>query len=137
MADEFIVSSVKAAVHLARQGQHDASFQAYQALFQAPEFAAATLANKRQALRLMVTAKGIPEPLSPAATAAFRTAQQTITVMVNGAPEPQDYDLLGLTLLKLGDTAGAKQLFDAGYALALARNDAEWTGQLLKRISLL
>jgi len=137
MADEFVVSSVKEAVHLARQGRHDEALARYQALFDAPQFATTPVESQRQALKLMVTAKGIPEPLSAAAIAAFQSAWKAITALVQTCQQAQDYELLGLTHLKLGDPAGAKQLFEAGYAVALAQNDAEWSGQLLKRISAL
>ena len=137
MADEFIVSSVKEAIHLSRQGKHDESFARYQALFDAPEFASASVPSRRQALKLMVTVKGVPEPLSPVAVAAFQAAWREITRLVQAGQEPQDYDLLGLTHLRLGDPAGAKSVFEAGLAIAHGRNDAEWSGQLLKRLSTL
>jgi hypothetical protein len=135
MADEFIISNVKEAIHLARQGKHDESFARYQSLFDAPQFASAPVDNRRQALKLMVTAKGIPEPLSAAAVIAFQSAWQAIAALVQNGQEPQDYDLLGLTHLRLGDSTGAKQVFEAGLAVAHRNNDAEWSGLLLKRIS--
>ena len=137
MADDFIVSSVKEAIHLSRQGKHDESFARYQALFEAAGFAAASAASRRQALKLMVTAQGVPDPLSSAAVAAFQSAWKAITLLVQSGQEAQDYDLLGLTHLRLGDLAGAKSVFEAGLAIAHGKNDAEWSGQLLKRLSAL
>ncbi|HEY3450037.1 MAG TPA: hypothetical protein VGK67_27035 [Myxococcales bacterium] len=137
MADEFIVSSVKEAIHLSRQGKHDESLARYQALFDAPEFAAAAVASRRQALKLMVTTQGLPDPLSPTAVGAFQAAWKMLTVLVQGGQEPQDYELLGLAHQRLGDPAGAKSVFEAGLAIAHGRNDPEWSGKLLKRISTL
>ena len=137
MADDFIVASVKEAIHLSRQGKHDESFVRYQALFDAAEFAAASPASRRQALKLMVTAQGVPDPLGPPAVAAFQSAWKMITLLVQSGQEAQDYDLLGLTHLRLGDLAGAKSVFEAGLAIAHGKNDAEWSGKLLKRLSTL
>ena len=137
MADEFIISSVKEAIHLSRQGKHDESFARYQALFDAPEFATASVASRRQALKLMVTAQGVPDPLTPTAVTAFQSAWKMITALVQAGQEAQDYELLGLTHLRLGDPAGAKSVYEAGLAIAHGKNDAEWSGKLLKRISTL
>ena len=49
MADDFIVASVKEAIHLSRQGKHDESFVRYQTLFDAAEFAAASPDTEVQA----------------------------------------------------------------------------------------
>ncbi len=136
MADEFVVANVKEAVRLARAGKLDESFARYQALFDARQFALAPVDHQRQALKLMVTAK-VPEPLSGAAISALQAAWRSLTRLTQVAREPQDYELLGLTHIALGDPKGAKQVFEIGLAAAHASNDAQWAGQLLKRISFL
>jgi uncharacterized protein HemY len=57
--------------------------------------------------------------------------------LVQSGQEAEDYELLGLTHLRLGDLAGAKSVFEAGLAVAHGKNDAEWSGKLLKRLSAL
>ena len=135
MADEFIVSSVKEAIHFVRQARHDEAFARYQILFDAAQFAAAPIESRRQALKLMVNAKPESATLSAPAVAAFQSAWAALNQLVEAGQQAQDYDLLAVTHLRLGDPAGAKQVLETGLAAAHGRNDAEGSGLLLKRLS--
>ena len=138
MPDEFVVSSVKEAVKLAREGKSQESMKRYQTLFEAPQFQAAPLDDQRQALKLLLNPKtaGTDAP-GDAGIAAYKAGIVALQRILLASSEPKDHELLGLAHLKSGDPVTAKKVFEEGLAIAHSRNDAEWAGQLLKRVSML
>src|SRR6185436_2814294 len=74
MAHEELVSTVKKIVALARDGKLEEAYEAYRALFAAPGFAAYEPADQRQALKLMILAKGVSAKGAPAVVEAHRAA---------------------------------------------------------------
>ena len=59
MANEALVSAVKVIVGNARAGKLDEAYAGYKALFASPDFRKYEIAERRQALRLMIHAKEI------------------------------------------------------------------------------
>lgn len=137
MAEEFLVAAVKQAVKLAREGRQVESFACYEALFSDPRFPGAAAADQRQALALLLNPKGSYEPAPEEGGAAHRAAWGVLSALVTATGEAKDHELLGLCHLRMGDRAGAKQLFEAGLAIAHGRGETELAGSLLKRISFL
>ncbi len=137
MAEEFLVAAVKEAVKLAREGKPVESFARYQGLFADPRFSGAAPADQRQALALLLNPKGSYDPAPPEAAPALQAAWASLSTLVAATGEPRDHELLGLCHLRLGDRAGAKQLFESALAIAHTRSDTELAGSLLKRISYL
>ena len=69
--------------------------------------------DQRQALRLMVQAKGLPQPLSAAVIEAHRTAIAPLTDLVSKHNDPADYEMLGMCHVVVGDEAAAGAAFRA------------------------
>jgi hypothetical protein len=138
MADEAFVNSVKAIVAQARSGKLDEAYAGYRALYSAPAFKAADAKDKRQALRLMIHAKGVPTPFSPAVVEAHRAAIEPLTELVSQDSDPGDFEMLGICHVAVGNEAGAASVFRAGLAIERERNaQSDLCGAFMKRISML
>ncbi len=138
MANEALVSAVKTIVSHARAGQLDEAYGGYAKLFASPEFMTYEPNEQRQALRLMVHAKGVPDPPTPAMVEAHRAAVGPLTELVSRHNEPADYEMLGMCHVAVGNEQGAGTVFRAGLALERERNvQSDLCGQLMKRISML
>jgi hypothetical protein len=138
MANEALVSAVKAIVADVRAGKLDAAFAAYKALFVSPAFAGYDAHDQRQALKLMIHAKGLPDPPTPAMVEAYRAAVGPLTELVSKHNEPADYELLGMCHVAVGNEEGAGQVFRAGLAIERQRNvQSDLCGAFMKRISML
>ncbi|MET0595837.1 MAG: hypothetical protein ABW133_24270 [Polyangiaceae bacterium] len=138
MANEKLVQSIKAIVALAKDGDMDGVYRGYRDLFADAAFVAYRPEDQRQALRLMVMAKGAPEPPTPAMVEAHRAAITPLRQIVEVHREPKDHELLGLCHVVAGDEAAAMSIFKAGLTLERERNpQSDLCGVLMKRVSML
>jgi len=138
MANEALVHAVKSIMKLGKEGRVEEAYQGYKSLFAGPDFATFRPEDQRQALRLMIHAKGAPERLTDAMAEAYRAAIQPLQGLVDAHGEPADYELLGLCYARLGDIPGADIAFRTGLTLERERNpSSDLCGLLMKRISLL
>jgi hypothetical protein len=133
-----LVSAVKAIVGNARAGDLEAAYGGYLALFSSPTFVAFAPNDKRQALRLMIHAKGVPSPPTQTMIAAHRAALGPLTQMVALESEPADYEMLGMCHVATGDEKAAGEVFRAGLTIERERNaQSDLCGTLMKRVSML
>ncbi len=138
MANEALVAAVKGIVANARSGKLDAAYEGYRELFSSPSFRTYEAADRRQALRLMVHAKGVPDPATPAILQAHRAAIEPLTELVSGHGEPADYEMLGMCHVVLGNETGAGAVFRAALAIERERSPgSDLCGALMKRVSML
>jgi hypothetical protein len=137
-ANEALVAAVKSIVASAREGDLDAAYAGYRELFASSAFGSCAPQDRRQALRLMVHAKGVPDRLTPAMVEAHRAAIAPLSALASEQGDPADYEMLGICQVAAGDEAGAGQSFRAGLAIERERNlQSDLCGALMKRISML
>lgn len=135
MSKEALVSAVKEIVAQARNGDVEGSYVGYKNLFESAWFAQNQPQDQRQALKLLVLAKRTGEP-SEALIAAHRAAIAPLTELVSTHNEPEDYEMLGLCHLMLGNTDAASNMFRQGLALERERNAAsDLCGRLMTRVA--
>jgi hypothetical protein len=138
MANDALVSAVKTIVAHARTGKLEEAYAGYQELFRSPQFRTYEANERRQALRLMVHAKGVPDPPTPAMVEAHRVAIEPLTELVSQHAEPADYEMLGMCHVAVGNEVGAAAVFRAGIAIERERNpQSDLCGAFMKRISML
>ena len=107
-------------------------------LFASAAFGTYDAHDQRQALRLMVHAKGLPQPLSPAIVEAHRAAVAPLTELVSLHNEPADYEMLGMCHVAVGNEEGAASVFRAGLTLERERSaQSDLCGAFMRRISML
>lgn len=135
MSKEALVSAVKQIMAQARSGDVEGSYEGYRQLFSTPEFQANKPEDMRQALKLLVLAKRTGQP-TPALVEAHRAALAPLTDLVSRLGDPEDYEMLGLCHLMIGNTEAASNLFREGLQLERARNAAsDLCGRLMTRLS--
>jgi hypothetical protein len=138
MSTDTLVSAVKDIVGHAKAGRLDEAYAGYQKLFSSPSFPSHRPEDQRQALRLMVMARGVPDPPTPAMVEAHRAAIAPLTELVSALGEPADHELLGICHLCVGNTESASSIFKAGLAIERERNpSSDLCGVLMKRVSLI
>src|SRR5262245_3350775 len=138
MANEALVRAVKEIVALSKAGDADGAFRGYRDLFSSPEFVAYRVEDQRQALKLMVLAKGTPPKATDACIEAHRAALTPLTELVSVNGEPADHELLGICHVVLGNEAAASEIFKAGLAIERERDASSvLCGALMKRVSML
>jgi hypothetical protein len=138
MANEALVSTVKSIVANARAGKLEEAYSGYSALFGSAAFRGYEPNDQRQALKLMVHAKGVPDPLPPVAVEAHRAALGPLADLVAKHGEPADHEMLGMCQVVVGDEASAAVVFRAGLAIERERNaQSDLCGALMKRVSML
>jgi hypothetical protein len=136
MANEELVAAVKTVLALAKAGKNDEAYTAYGALFSSAAFASYSAPDQRQALKLMILAKGLPTFPTPAIAEAHRVAIAPIKALIAAHDEPADYELLGLCQSRAGDDAAAMTSFQAGLDLERARDpQSTLCGTLMKRVA--
>ena len=135
MSKEALVGAVKEIVTLARSGDAEGSFDGYKALFERPDFSENRPEDQRQALKLLVLAKrtgGKSEKLIE----AHRSAIAPLTDLVSKHSEPEDYEMLGICHLTIGNEKAAANMFQEGLTLERARNaGSDLCGRLMTRVS--
>lgn len=135
-----LVQSVKNIVKLWRDAKLAEAYTGYQALFSMPDFGEHRPEDQRQALKLMVLAKGAPDPerATPEMVEAHRAAAGILTDLVSKFSDPADHELLGVCHLVLGNPDSASAILRAGLAIERSRNpQSDLCGALMKRISLI
>jgi hypothetical protein len=138
MANEALVSAVKQIVANARGGKLEEAYAGYRALFSSPSFRTYEAPDRRQALRLMIHAKGVPDPATPTMVEAHRAAIEPLTELVSAHGEPADYEMLGMCHVVLGNETGAGNVFRAALAIERERSPgSDLCGALMKRVSML
>lgn len=136
MANEALVAAVKHIVALAKAGKSDESYQAYAQLFTSAPFLTSSPGDQRQALKLMVLAKGIPTFPTPPVQAAHKAAMPALQALVAAGGDAADHEMLGLCLVRTGDEANARAVFQAGLDLERARDaQSDLCGRLMKWVS--
>lgn len=135
MSKEALVGAVKEIVTLSRSGDVEGSFDGYKALFTQPDFSENRPEDQRQALKLLVLAKRTGAK-SEKLIEAYRSAIQPLTELVSKHSEPEDYEMLGICHLTVGDEKVAATLFQEGLTLERARNaGSDLCGRLMTRVS--
>jgi hypothetical protein len=135
MSKDALVAEVKRIVTLARSGNVEGSFEAYAALFVSPAFMANRPEDQRQALRLFVLAKREDRP-SAKLLEAYRAAIPALTELVSTLNEPEDFEMLGVCHLTIGNEDAASNMFRHALGLERARNPAsDLCGRLMTRIA--
>jgi hypothetical protein len=136
MPNEVLVAAVKNILGLARSQKVDEAYAAYGALFTDPWFATLPPADQRQALKLLVLAKGLPTPPTAPIEQAHLAATVPLKALVAAHDEPQDYELLGLCQVRTNDEDGARASFRRGLDLERARDpQSPLCGQLMKWVA--
>lgn len=137
MSKEALVGAVKEIVTLARSGDVEGSFDGYKALFERAEFSANRPEDQRQVLKLLILAKRAGAK-SDKLVEAHRAAIAPLTDLVSKLNEPEDYEMLGICHLLIGNEAAAANMFREGLTLERAKNaGSDLCGRLMTRVSAL
>jgi hypothetical protein len=135
MSKEALVSAVKQIMQQQRGGDVDGAHQGYAQLYASAEFAANKPEDQRQALKLLLLAKRQGNP-SPTLIEAHRAAIPALTELVSTLNEPEDYEMLGLCHLLIGNEQAASNMFRQGLTLERERNPAsDLCGRLMTRVA--
>ncbi len=138
MANEELVQAVKKIHNLARAGNLEDAYVAYRDLFSSPAFTSYRPEDQRQALRLMIHAKGVPHNPTKAMLEAHRAAVGPLTELVSSHREPADHEMLGMCHVMLGNEESAGAIFRAGLTIERERSpQSDLCGAFMKRISAL
>lgn len=138
MSKDALVQSVKKIVGLARDKKFDEAYTGYRDLFIEEWFVGLRPEDQRQALRLMIHAKGMPSPATPIMQDAHRAALAPLTELVSTHNDPADYEMLGMCHVVLGNTDSATSIFKAALAIERERSPgSDLCGELMKRVSML
>ena len=136
MADKDLVDAVKGIVALVRAKEMDQAYAGYKALFSDPKFRTYEAPDQRNALKLMIHAKGAPTEPTQAMRAAHGAAIEPLTELVSKLEEPADYEMLGMCHVMLGNEEGAGAVFRAALTIERERNPgSDLCGALMKRVS--
>lgn len=137
MSKEALVQAVKQIMAQARAGDVEASLEGYAKLYTSAEFGANRPEDQRQALKLLILAKRQGQP-SERLVEAHRAAVLPLTELVSTHSEPEDYEMLGLCHLLLGNEDAASNLFRKGLSLERERSPAsDLCGRLMTRVAAL
>ena len=135
-----LIQTVKVIATSWRVGKLDEAYAGYRELFSRPDFAEHRPEDQRSALKLMILAKGAPDPTRATSDSveAHRVAAGHLTELVSKHGEPADHEMLGVCHLVLGNEDTASAIMRAGLALERQRNSgSDLCGSLMKRISLI
>src|SRR3954468_23389449 len=136
MANEALVKSVKDIAAASKSGDTEGAYRGYRDLFGSEAFASYRVEDQRQALRLMILAKGLPAKPTPAMSEAYARAVSCLTRIVP-LGDAADYEMLGVCQVMLGDEASASETFKAGLAIERQRDpQSKLCGTLMKRVSM-
>lgn len=135
MSKEALVSAVKQIMAQARGGDVEGSYDGYGQLYGTPEFSANKPEDQRQALKLLVLAKRQGAP-TQRLIEAHRNAIPALTELVSTLNEPEDYEMLGICHLMIGNDQAASNMFRQGLTLERAKNPAsDLCGRLMTRVA--
>jgi TPR repeat protein len=135
MSKEALVNAVKQIMAQSRGGDVEGSYNSYAQLYGTSEFAANKPEDQRQALKLLILAKRHGQP-SAKLVEAHRAAIPALTELVSTLNEPEDYEMLGLCHLLIGNEQAASNMFRQGLTLERAKNPAsDLCGRLMTRVA--
>jgi hypothetical protein len=135
MSKEALVGAVKTIMATARGGDVEKSYDGYKELFAAPWFTQNKPEDMRQALKLLVLAKRTGQA-TPALVDAHRAAIAPLTELVSTLNDPEDYEMLGICHLLIGNEEAASNMFRQGLTLERDRNPAsDLCGRLMTRVA--
>jgi hypothetical protein len=135
MGKEELVGAVKKIMAQSRGGDVEGSYDGYAQLFGSAEFAQNKPEDQRQALKLLILAKRQGAP-SAKLVDAHRAAIPALTELVSTLEDPEDYEMLGLCHLMIGNDQAASNMFRQGLTLERARNPAsDLCGRLMTRVA--
>ncbi len=135
MSKEALVSAVKQIMAQARGGDVEGSYDGYASLYASADFAANKPEDQRQALKLLILQKRQGQP-TPKLVEAHRAAIPVLTELVSTLNEPEDYEMLGLCHLMIGNEQAASNMFRQGLTLERDRNPAsDLCGRLMTRVA--
>ncbi len=135
MSKEALVGAVKQIMAQSRGGDVEGSYDAYAALYATSDFAANKPEDQRQALKLLILAKRHGQP-SPKLVEAHRSAIPVLTELVSTLEDPEDYEMLGLCHLLIGNEQAASNMFRQGLTLERGKNPAsDLCGRLMTRVA--
>ena len=135
MSKEALVGAVKQIMALSRSGDVEGSYDGYGKLYAMAEFAANKPEDQRQALKLLILAKRQGQPTQKLIE-AHRAAIPALTELVSTLEEPEDYEMLGICHLMIGNDEAASNMFRHGLTLERERNAAsDLCGRLMTRVS--
>jgi hypothetical protein len=136
MPNEALVAQVKHIIGMAKSGQVEQAYAAYKTLFESKEFVTYSVEDRRTAIKLVVNAK-IP-PVNPAQhiVDAHRAAMRPLEEMIGEKGDPNDFLLLGICCLFIGDEKRAGNMFRAGLNGERERNpQSDLCGALMKWVA--
>ncbi len=137
MSKEVFVGEVKRIVGLMRGGDLDASNQAFGELFASEMFDRQRPEDRRQAFKLLVLAKRTGAP-TPTFMAAISAARAPLERLVEVTRDAEDYEMLGVSCVLLGDPVTATTVIREGLRLERERNpQSDLCGRLMTRLSAL
>lgn len=135
MSKEALVGAVKEIMSLQRAGDVEGSVEGYKRLFGSPEFVQNRPEDMRQALKLFVLAKRTGQPTA-SVIEAHRAALAPLTELVSTQNEPEDYEMLGICHLLIGNEGAASNMFRHGLTIERERNPAsDLCGRLMTRVA--
>ncbi len=135
MSKDALVAAVKQIMTQSRGGDVEGSYDGYAHLYASPEFATNKPEDQRQALKLLILAKRHGQP-SAKLVEAHRAAIPALTELVSTVNEPEDYEMLGLCHLLIGNEAAASNMFRQGLTLERSKNPAsDLCGRLMTRVA--
>lgn len=136
MANEALVKSVKDIAALSKAGDVEGAYRGYRDLFASEAFVGYRVEDQRQALRLMILARGLPAQPTPAMKEAYDSAVVCLGRLLP-LGDAADHELLGVCQVMLGDEVGASTTFRAGLAIERQRDpQSKLCGTLMKRVSM-
>lgn len=135
MSKEVFVAEVKRIVGLMRGGEADAANSAFGALFASPLFGDQRPEDRRQAFKLLVLAKRSGPPTATVLE-AHRAANAPLEVLVAATHDPEDYEMLGICRILLGEPDAAALSIREGLRLERERNpQSDLCGRLMTRLA--
>ena len=121
MTKDELVGAVKDIVGKTRGGDVDNAYLGYGALYAREGFTGLAPGDQRQALKLLIMAKRTGKQ-PPSLVDAHRAALMPLTELVSAHSDPEDYEMLGLCHLILGNEQAASNIFREALSLERARN---------------
>lgn len=135
MDKEALKEALKNIMGQARAGDVEGSYDGYKALFSDPTFMQAKPEDQRPVLKLLILAKRQGQP-SQKLVEAHRAAIAPLTELVSTLNDPEDYEMLGVCHLLVGNEAAASNMFRQGLTLERERNaQSDLCGRLMTRVS--
>lgn len=136
MATEALVKRVKEILAIAKAGRVDDAYKAYGELFRSEEFRSYPMDEQRHAIKLVVNAKVPPSRTTPTQVEAYRAAMTPLQEMLGAMGDPQDFELLGICNIFIGEEKTAADLFRTGLRLERERNpQSDLCGSLMKWVA--